>query len=232
MLNTHEVTKMYQTLYLIKNKVINESDEIFEPKELTKALNNYKYKSLSIFTNIVRCTNVTNIYALKQTNPYALKIRVTASKFKILTPTEIKHLYSRARTWYQQQKRFDQDESLNYARQRNLLGSQVEDIILLSNKRIIPYNYRKNKISHSYSHFKQGRAGKTKSTFAKSDYYLKQTIASLVKTYPLRHKNRKHLRNHSSFSPVFDDNEYISARRSTGWKESTKKRKQYLIHIK
>lgn len=223
---------MYQTLYLIKNKVINESDEIFEPKELTKALNNYKYKSLNIFTDIIRCTNVTNIYALKQTNPYALKIRVTASNFKILTQAEIKHLYSRSRTWYQQQKRFDQDGSLNYARQSNLLGSQVEDIILLSNKRIIPYDYRKNKISHSQSHFKQGRAGKTKSAFAKSDYYLKQTIADLVKNYPLRHSNRKHLRNHSSFSPVFDDNEYISARRSTGWKESTKKRKQYLIHVK
>lgn len=223
---------MYQTLYLIKSKVISESDEIFEPKELTKALNNYKYTSLSIFTDIIRCSNVTCVYAQKQTNPYALKIQVTASNFKILTQTEIKHLYSRARTWYRQQKRFDQDGMLNYARQSNLLGSQVEDIILLSNKRIIPYDYRKNKISHSYSHFKQGRAGKTKSAFAKSDYYLKQTTASLVKTYPLRHKNRKHLRNRSSFFPVFDDNEYISARRSTGWKESTKKRKQYLIHIK
>lgn len=223
---------MYQTLYLIKNKVIGESDEIFEPKELTKALNNYKYKSLSIFTDIIRCTNVTNIYALKQTNPYTLKIRVTASKFKILTPTEIKHLYSRARTWFRQQKRFDQDGTLNYARQNNLLGTQVEDIIILSAKRIIPYGYRKNKVSHSQSHFKQGRAGKTKSTFAKSDYYLKQTTANLVKNYPLKHRNRKHLRNHSSFFPVFDDNEYISARRSTGWKESTKKRKQYLIHVK
>lgn len=223
---------MYQTLYLIKSKVINESDEIFEPKELTKALNNYKYKSLNIFTDIIRCTNVTNIYALKQTNPYALKIRVTASNFKILTQAEIKHLYSRARTWYRQQKRFDQDGSLNYARQSNLLGAQVKDIILLSNKRIIPYDYRKNKISHSQSHFKQGRAGKTKSAFAKSDYYLKQTTADLVKQYPLKHRNRKHLRSHSSFFPVFDDNEYISARRSTGWKESTKKRKQYLIHVK
>lgn len=223
---------MYQTLYLIKNKIIGESDEIYTPSELTKALNNYKYKSLSIFTDIIRCTNVTCVYAQIQTNPYALKIRVTASKFKILTTTEINHLYSRAHTWYQQQKRFDQDGSLNYARQSNLLGSQVEDIILLSNKRIIPYDYRKNKISHSQSHFKQGRAGKTKSTFAKSDYYLKQTTADLIKNYPLRHINRKHLRNHSSFSPVFDDNEYISARRSTGWKESTKKRKQYLIHMK
>lgn len=223
---------MYQTLYLIKSKVINESDEIFEPKELTKALNNYKYTSLNIFTDIIRCTNVTCVYAQKQTNPYALKIRVTASKCKVLTPAEIKHLYSRAHTWYRQQKRFDQDGSLNYARQSNLLGAQVEDIILLSNKRIIPYNYRKNKISHSQSHFKQGRAGKTKSAFAKSDYYLKQATADLTKNYPLRHRNRKHLRNHSSFSPVFDDTEYISARRSTGWKESTKKRKQYLIHIK
>lgn len=223
---------MYQTLYLIKNKVIGESDEIFEPKELTKALNNYKYKSLSIFTDIIRCTNVTDIYALKQTNPYTLKIRVTASKYKVLTPAEVKHLYSRARTWFRQQKRFDQDGTLNYARQSNLLGSQVEDIILLSNKRIIPYDYRKNKVSHSQSHFKQGRAGKTKSVFAKSDYYLKQTTADLIRKYPLKHRNRKHLRNHSSFFPVFDDNEYISARRSTGWKESTKKHKQYLIHVK
>ena len=223
---------MYQTLYLIKSKVISESDEIFEPKELTKALNNYKYESLSIFTDIIRCSNVTCVYVQKQTNPYALKIRVTASNFKILTQAEIKHLYSRARTWYRQQQRFDQDGTLNYARQRNLLGSQVKDIILLSNKRIIPYNYRKNKISHSQSHYKQGRAGKTKSAFVKSDYYLKQTTANLTKNYPLRHSNRKHLRNHSSFAPVFDDNEYISARRSTGWKESTKKRKQYLIHIK
>lgn len=223
---------MYQTLYLIKSKVINESDEIFEPKELTKALNNYKYKSLSIFADIIRCSSVTYVYAQKQTNPYALKIQVTASNFKILTQAEIKHLYSRSRTWYQQQKRFDQDGMLNYARQSNLLGSQVKDIILLSNKRIIPYDYRENKISHSQSHYKQGRAGKTKSAFAKSDYYLKQTVADLTKNYPLRHSNRKHLRNHSSFFPVFDDNEYISARKSTGWKESTKKRKQYLIHMK
>lgn len=223
---------MYQTLYLIKSKVINESDEIFEPKELTKALNNYKYTSLNIFTDIIRCSSVTCVYVQKQTNPYALKIQVTASNFKILTQAEIKHLYSRAHTWYQQQQRFDQDGTLNYARQLNLLGSQVKDIILLSNKRIIPYNYRKNKISHSQSHYKQGRAGKTKSAFVKSDYYLKQTTANLTKNYPLRHSNRKHLRNHSSFSPVFDDNEYISARRSTGWKESTKKCKQYLIHIK
>ena len=223
---------MYQTLYLIKSKVINESDEIFEPKELTKALNNYKYESLSIFTNIIRYSSITCVYAQKQTDPCALKIQVTASNFKILTRAEIKHLYSRAHTWYRQQKRFDQDGMLNYARQSNLLGSQVKDIILLSNKRIIPYAYRKNKISHSQSHYTQGRAGKTKSAFAKSDYYLKQTTTDLVKDYPLKHRNRKHLRNHSSFSPVFDDNEYISARRSTGWKESTKKRKQYLIHIK
>src|SRR5699024_9852326 len=103
---------MYQTLYLIKNKIINESDEIFEPKELTKALNNYKYTTLNIITDIIRCSSVTCVYAQKQTNPYALKIRVTASNFKILTRAEIKHLYSRARTWYHQQQRFDQDGSL------------------------------------------------------------------------------------------------------------------------
>ena len=49
---------------------------------------------------------------------------------------------------------------------------------------------------------------------------------------PIRHINRSYRKHHLEDLPQFDDFEYTTARHSTGWKYSTKKRHQWEIHLK
>lgn len=58
----------------------------------------------------------------------------------------------------------------------------------------------------------------------------KRLSARELKDYPLTHHNRKDRRHYFRF-PVFDDDEYFTAKHSTGWKYSTKCRHQYQIHF-
>ena len=217
----------YSSLYTVSNLWYDHHTYFYTYSELIKALANANCKYLD-FINIKIAHNVTHITEIYEHN--FIRYTIDADKFTVLTTAQIKNLKSRADTWYNQQKRFDFDGKLNFAKQANLLGHAIEPDEVIY-KWHTPYQYRKNHTRHSVSGYKHGRTGKTKSAFARSNYYQKTTIPDLIHNYPFRHRNRKLNRKHPIDFPVWDDDEYIRARNSTGWKYSTNCKHQWQIHL-
>lgn len=193
----------YSQLYIVSDLIFGNESSIYTYSELIKALANARYTSL-IFVDIHLAYNVKHI---AEVHDRALSYYdIDADSFTKLTNKQVEKLKSRADTWYNQQKRFDFDGKLNFAKQANLLGHAIEPDEVIY-KRHTPYQYRKNHTRHSVSGYKHGRAGKTKSAFARSNYYQK-TIPDLVHNYPFRHSNRKLNRKHLIDFPVWDDGQF------------------------
>lgn len=217
----------YSQLYIVSDLVFGNESSIYTYSELIKALANARYNS-RMFIDIHLASNVKHI---AEVHDRALAYYdIDADSFIQLTDKQVKKLKSRADTWYAQQKRFDFDGSVDLAKQANLFGTTIEPDEVIY-KRHTPYQYRKNHTRHSIRGYKHGRAGRTKSAFARSNYYQKTTIPDLVHNYPFRHRNRKFNRKHLIDFPVWDDAEYSRDRHSTGWKYSTKCKHQWQIHL-
>lgn len=117
----------------------------------------------------------------------------------------------------------------------NQLGNEITDATYYY-QHYCSHRLNLPKSHNNYGNYKVGgRSGHTQSTFARDNYWHKQELntlsqePNLVNT-KIRHLNRRYHNHHPIDFPVFDDDEYIEAKTSTGWKHSSHAKHQYNQH--
>lgn len=215
--------------YVVDDKIYGHTPKVYTYSELIKALNNADVRwlldgfcdSLTLYRNVSSLRLVPTCYGPE--------LEIKCSSRKVVQDTSLNRLLFAANQWLVQFKTNESwDGQTNYLVQSNLLGSPVFiPFPLISYCRYGRHTMRHK--SHSTLRFKSGRVEHTMSANARYTYRNKE-LSRELKDYPLTHRNRKD-RRHSFRFPVFDDPEYCTSRHSTGWKYSTKYKRQYEIHV-
>lgn len=212
--------------YVINDAITGHRPLVYTHSELIKALNNQDIRWLanSRFDDwLTVYHDASNLHYIPK--PYGAELVCTCSSYQTISDTALTRLLNTAHEWYKDAVAHESwDGQTNYLAQSDMLGASV----------FIPYplvspgrygRHTQHYVSHSTVHYKHGRVGHTMS--ANGRYaLLKKSLAQELSDYPLTHRNRKD-RKHNFMMPVFDDDEYTTARRSAGWKTSSKRRHQY-----
>ena len=222
---------------LFANKAFSESYttnywEKLENDDLT--LVGKKYATWHVFLKIVEFTNLTNYYFKKTIWRFGSDYDLIGEydHKRDLSQGELIKLVLMGKQYYQAlQQREKWSGQANYLATSNLLGNTLNVPIKIVNA--MPRKgddyYRK---PHTATGFKHSRVKHTMSVFARDNYTkIRHWDYEDLMLHPnqIKHYNRSYRRTHLNNFPMFDDDEYIKDRHSTGWKYSTKCSKQYLI---
>lgn len=213
--------------YVIHDYIYSHDDKVYMYSELVKALNNAK--PLIDFTFFSTVTFYQNVHSIKRVVSGAgFSFEIDCDDCKKIEEQKLKDLYKKAKQWYEVAKAHEAwDGQLNYLAQSNQLGQEIPvETIAKPRKSWKPVHYL---TPHSSSGIKYGRVNHSMGANARYTHR-KRLSARELKDYPLTHHSRKDRRHYFRF-PLFDDDEYFTAKHSTGWKYSTKCRHQYQIHL-
>lgn len=217
------------TLYELDSWLGANNTKLYTHDQLVKVLANYREQQLincySELTTIVFHQNVAKViltrhhYGIIFHDYHFVGDNVIDGE---LNKTQFETLVQESNKYVTKLKEKYPDEVVNYWRQTNAFGKnylpdEVRDV----------YHYTKSNTPKSTPHtgFKYGRKTQTGNSSMHSAYLFN----SLTKIdLPLRHKNR----HQDDVSWAFDDDKRMVGRFSTGWKHSTKDRKQYISKIR
>lgn len=219
--------------YVIDDHVVGHEPQAYVYPELIKVLNNQQYRWLfdygTLFSDwlTLYCGVTQAKYIPAAWGGFTLQIQ--AEHRQAIQGARLDRVVLAAQRWLQDVKEHEPwDGYTNYLVQSDRLGQPVDIPRVLTS----PGRYGRRTmrhIAHSFQGYKHGRVGHTMSANARHNYW-KRALAKELAGYPLTHRNRKD-RHHEFRLPVFDDPEYCTAKHSTGWKHSTKRRHQYEAKI-
>lgn len=213
--------------YVIHDYIYSHDDKVYTCSELVKALNNAKpIIDSTFFSTVTLYRNVHNIKRVVSGTGFCFEI--DCDSCKRIEEQALNDLHKEAKKWFDTAKAHEAwDGQLNYLAQSNQLGREmpVETVV----EQVKPWKPVYHLTPHSSIRIKHGRVNYSMSVNAR---YIqrKRLLTRELKDYPLTHHNRNDCRHYFRF-PVFDDNEYLIAKHSTGWKYSTKCHHQYEIHL-
>lgn len=202
---------------------------------LLESLNNHQYENAYVGLHVKKLVNPTELYFTRdQFNVVELYYKCRFERE--LNQGELINLILDAQEFYRQFEATEVwDGQANYLKMTNEFGRTikvpVKDVII--NARV-PFSFKNAKSHSNKFQFKsKSRANHDHSCFAKSNH-LTVLHANVDSKYNhnLRHFNRNYVKKHPSAFPIWDDNEYMTSRRSNGWKHQKKNRHQYDAPIK
>ncbi len=217
--------------YVVDDHIAGHSPQVYTYSELIKALNNanvrWLFDDYSFGNDLTLYRDVKSIKRLP--DPWGAELEIKYGSSQLIQGAMLNRLLYSAHKWYQQEQACeDWDGKMNYLAQSSLLGEPIfVPFPLVASGRYGRHAMRHK--AHSSWKYKHGRVGHTMSANGRYTIH-KRELASELYNYPLTHRNRKD-RRHGFILPVFDDNEYRTAKHSTGWKHSTHCRHQYQVHI-
>lgn len=175
------------------------------------------------YLQIIKYSNVQNPYW--QVSNFGRELKATTSKTEILSDCHTIKLILVAQKWLKEKAQTEKwSGQMEYLSVSNKLGKTAKLPAIYIKT---PIKNIQRHVPHNASGYQHPRAGYVKSAFARSNYIIAKHY-DVPKNIPLRHFNRNFRRKHLENFPWWDDNEYIRSKHSTGWKYSTKYRKQWL----
>lgn len=197
----------------------------YTKKELAEYNLDEKANHYDCMLEITKFFNAVNPYLKKH---YVLDFHCHADKKeKLPTLACVKLLFDSKKYLKQKQNKEKWPGQTRYLASMNLLGHPKKlPIIYVKNSfKLTPLARRHTQAGL----FKHGRVGHTKSAIARSNYKMirRWDVPANIR---LLHLNRQYHRKHATNFPVFDDNEYLRSRRSSGWK-AHKYHHQYEAHL-
>ncbi len=243
------ISKLIDKLYLIEPIFSNQDLVIVNKQNLIPMLANDKYNN-SIWNWTTKKDNKviyhTNLHIIKYTNVKnaCLEYNYGFPYFKCnyetkieLTETEIGHLIKQAKNYLEKRKQLEPkiywSGQTNYLAKAGLLGHSLKLPKIIKHESTLKRHYPMHLVRHTTVGYKTVNNRRVQHAFQKDNYRAVLTRRQLkYEQYPIRHPNKTYRKQYREDFPVFDDNEYIRHRRSSGWKESTKCRYQYIIHTK
>lgn len=217
------------TLYELDSWLGANNMRLYTYDQLVKALANYNEQQLiNYYSELTRITFHQNVdkvilirhhYGIIFYDYHFLGDNVVDGE---LSPTQFKTLVQESNKYLAKLKEKYPDEVVNYWRQTNVFGKtylpqEVQDV----------YHHIKGSFPRHKSHTscRYGRKTQTGNSSMRHAY-LFNSFSTI--DLPLRHKNR----HQDDVSWAFDDDKRIVKHFSTGWKHSTKDRKQYISKIR
>ena len=200
-----------------------------------ESLNDHQYENAYVGLHVKKLVNPTELYFTRdQFNIVELYYKCRFERE--LNQGELINLMLDAQEFYRQFETTEAwDGQANYLKTANEFGRTIKvpikDITIEAR---VPFSFRNEKSHSNKFQFKsKSRANRDHSTFAKSNYLtiLHADIDSKY-NHNLRHFNRNYVKSHPDSFPVWDDNEYMTSRRSNGWKHQKKNKQQYCVSIK
>lgn len=243
------ISKLIDELYLIEPIFSSRDLVIVNKQNLIPMLANDKYNN-SIWNWTTKKGNQTiyhtNLCIIKYNNVKNARLEYNYGfpYFKCdyetktsLTDTEIGHLIRQAKNYLEKRKKLEPkiywSGQTNYLAKAGLLGHSLKLLKIIKHEPTIKRHYPMHFLRHTTSGYKHVNNRSVQNAFQKDNHRAVLARRQLkYAQYPIRHPNKTYRKQHLEDFPVFDDDEYIRHRRSSGWKESTKCRYQYMIHIK
>ena len=219
--------------YVFNNHLFSTRPKVFTKPEFIKSLSNYEERYLlddlgylipgtfRVYHNVKNAKLVHHAMGW-----YSFECECTS--YHTLNKEELANLVAQSKSWLSSQKE-TYPGYLNAMIQGNGLATPVnlpieylQPVVIKKPAPVVAHTSRGN--------FGHGRVGHPQHVFASDNQQAKldrQRLQMIYRSAKIGHLHRRYKKNHPYAFPVFDDDEYIQGRHSTGWKYSTKNRKSW-----
>lgn len=226
--------------YVINDHIAGHRPLVYTQNEFIKSLNNFTTRKLLndiayLFPNtFTMYSNVSKIY-LEDYLGWWYDLHIECDSHKPLSTQQLAQFQTQAANYLAQvQAQESYDGQVNALIQADAFGKTISLPTIIKNPQTHWGHQPKSHNGHG-TYKAGGRAGHTQSTFARDNHWHKLDLKALhdnpdFKNVKIRHLNRRYHNHHPIDFPVFDDDEYLESKDSTGWKHSSKARHQYNQH--